>query len=133
MSIKATTHSLDGIIGRLGVDPLMANRFLEQLLMTAKVVTYEQATEIVSVFCKNKLDTYYLAPDPHMPSSNIVLIVRDNMVITVMTKLTNALYGVEGEILGGTRMIRTLEGSLVEDNGWIKRRRQARKKTFKER
>ncbi|HWQ43739.1 MAG TPA: hypothetical protein VN456_17140 [Desulfosporosinus sp.] len=135
--ITATVHSLEGIVCRLGLDPLTVNRFTEEWLRTARRVSFEEATTVAYIFNKTKYTQYYLAPDPTQEGYQVVLIVRDNRVITILTQLTNSLYGVpEAKTMNGTRMIRTLGGEMYEDYGnWVcqlKRKRQKHdKKLYK--
>jgi len=117
--ITATVHSLEGVVCRLGLDPLFVNRFMEDWIQTAHEVSFEEATKVASI---------YLAPDPTKEGYQVVLIVRDNRVITVLTQLTNSLYGVpEAQTVNGTRMIRTLGGELYEDtSNWVRQLRRKR-------
>lgn len=125
--ITATVHSLEGVIGRLGLDPLTVNRFMEEWLQTAHEVSFEEATDVACILNKMKCTKYYLAPDPTQEGYQVVLIVRDNRVITILTQLTNSFYGVpEAKTVNGTRMIRTLGGEMYEDSSnWV---RQLKKK-----
>lgn len=135
--ITATVHSLQGIVCRLGLDPLTVNRFTEEWLHAAHRVTFEEANNVAYIFNRSKYTQYYLAPDPTQEGSQVVLIVRENRVITILTQLTNSLYGVpEAKTMNGTRMIRTLGGEMYEDYGnWVcqlKRKRQKHdKKLYK--
>ena len=126
--LTATVHSLEGVVCRLGLDPLFVNRFMEDWIQTAHEVSFEEATKVASIFNKMKFTKYYLAPDPTKEGYQVVLIVRDNRVITVLTQLTNSLYGVpEAQTVNGTRMIRTLGGELYEDtSNWVRQLRRKR-------
>ena len=131
--ITATVHSLEGVVCRLGLDPLTVNRFMEEWLQTAHEVSFEEATEVACILNKmKKRAKYYLAPDPTQVGYQVVLIVRKNRVITVLTQLTNSFYGVpEAETVNGTRMIRTLGGEMYEDNGnWVRQLRIKHQKNF---
>lgn len=123
--ITATIHSLRGAVSRLGVDPLTVNNFMEEWLKTAREVSFEDANKVAFILNKMKNCHYYLASDPMREDSQIVLIVKNNRVITLLTKLSNSFYGVpEAKTMNGTRMITTLGGEMVEDNGnWIKQLR----------
>jgi len=124
--ITATVHSLEGVVCRLGLDPLTVNRFMKEWLQTAREVSFEEANEVACILNRMKKSTkYYLAPDPNREGYQVVLIVRKNRVITVMTQLTNFFYGVpEAKTVNGTRMIRTLGGEMYEDYGnWVKQLR----------
>lgn len=128
--ITATVHSLEGVVCRLGLDPLTVNRFMKEWLQTAHEVSFKEATEVACIFNKIKYTKYYLAPDPTQEGYQVVLIVRDNRVITILTQLTNSFYGVpEAKTVNGTRMIRTLGGEMYEDNGnWVRQLRKKRQK-----
>ena len=109
--ITATVHSLESVVGRLGIDPLTVNRFMEEWLQTAHEVSFEDATEVACILNKMKNCIYYLAPDPVREGYQVVLIAKKNRVITVLTQLTFSFYGVpEAKTVNGTRMIRTLGG-----------------------
>lgn len=125
--IAATVHSLEGVVYRLGLDPLQANRFMAEWLKTAREVSFEEANEVACILNKMKKSTkYYLAPDPARAGSEVVLIVRKNRLITILTPLTNSFYGVpEAKTVNGTRMIKTLGGEMYEDKGnWVRQLRQ---------
>lgn len=125
--ITATVHCLEGAVCRLGLDPLTANSFMEEWLKTAYEVSFEEATKVACILNRMKKDTkYYLAPDPNREGYQVVLIVRKNRVITILTHLSTSFYGVpEAMTINGTRMIRTLEGEMYEDNGnWVKQLRK---------
>lgn len=128
--ITASVHSLEGVVCRLGLDPLLANRFMVDWLQTAHEVSFEEANKVACIFNKMKFTKYYLAPDPAQEGSQVVLIVRENRVVTILTQLTNSLYGVpEAQSVNGTRMIRTLGGELYEDTGnWVRQLRRKRQK-----
>lgn len=129
--ITATVHSLEGVVCRLGLDPLIVNRFMEKWLQTAHEVSFEDADEVACILNKMKRGTkYYLAPDPTQEGQQVVLIVRKNRVITILTQLTNSFYGVpEAKTVNGTRMIRTLGGEMYEDYGnWVRQLRKRREK-----
>lgn len=129
--ITATVHSLEGVICRLGLDPLIVKRFMEEWLQTAHEVSFEEANEVACILNKMKRCTkYYLAPDPTQEGEQVVLIVRKNRVITVLTQISNSFYGVpEAMTVAGTRMIRTLGGEMYEDNGnWVRQLRKRREK-----
>jgi len=131
--ITATAHSLEGVICRLGLDPLIVNRFMEDWLHTAYEVSFEDANEVACILNRMKRDTkYYLAPDPTQEGRQVVLIVRKNRVITILTQITNSFYGVpEAKTVNGTRMISTLGGEEYEDNGnWVRHLRKRREKYF---
>ncbi|HBW36352.1 hypothetical protein [Desulfosporosinus sp. BICA1-9] len=131
--ITATVHSLEGVICRLGLDPLTVNRFMEEWLQTAHEVSFEEANEVACILNKMKGCTkYYLAPDPIQEGYQVVLIVRKNRVITILTQITNSFYGVpEAKTVDGTRMIRTLGGEMYEDYGnWVRHLRKRREKCF---
>ena len=123
--ITATVHSLESVVGRLGIDPLTVNRFMEEWLQTAHEVSFEDATEVACILNKMKNCTYYLAPDPVREGYQVVLIAKKNRVITVLTQLTFSFYGVpEAKTVNGTRMIRTLGGEMYEDHGnWVRQLR----------
>ena len=123
--ITATVHSLEGVVCRLGLDPLIVNRFMEEWLQTAHEVSFEEATEVACILNKMKRIKYYLAPDPTQEGYQVVLLVRNNRVITVLTQLTNSFYGVpEAKTVNGTRMIKTLGGEMYEDYGnWVRQLR----------
>lgn len=124
--ITATVHSLEGAVGRLGLDPLAVNRFMTEWLQTAREVSFEEATEVACILNKmKKRAKYYLAPDPAQKGNQVVLIVRKNRVITVLTQLSSSFYGVpEAKTVNGTRMIKTLGGEMYEDNGnWVRQLR----------
>ncbi|EGW40979.1 hypothetical protein [Desulfosporosinus sp. OT] len=124
--ITATVHSLEGVVGRLGLDPLAVNRFMAEWLQTAREVSFEEANEVACILNKMKKSAkYYLAPDPMQEGNQVVLIVRKNRVITVLTQLTNSFYGVpEAKTVNGTRMIKTLGGEMYEDHGnWVRQLR----------
>ncbi|MDR3601771.1 MAG: hypothetical protein P4L49_15020 [Desulfosporosinus sp.] len=130
--ITATVHSLEGVVCRLGLDPLTVDRFMKEWLQTAHEVSFEEATEVACILNKMKKCTYYLAPDPTREGYQVVLIVKKNRVITVLTQLTSFFYGVpEAKTVNGTRMIRTLGGEMYEDNGnWVRQLRIRHKKNF---
>ncbi|MDR3544021.1 MAG: hypothetical protein P4L69_24160 [Desulfosporosinus sp.] len=123
--ITATVHSLEGVVSRLGLDPLTVDRFMGEWLQTAREVSFEDATEVACILNRMKKCTYYLAPDPARKGYQVVLIARENRVITVLTQITNSFYGVpEALTVNGTRMIRTLGGEMYEDNGnWVRQLR----------
>ncbi|MDR3542694.1 MAG: hypothetical protein P4L69_17290 [Desulfosporosinus sp.] len=123
--ITATVHSLEGVVGRLGLDPLTVNRFMEEWLQTAYEVSFEDANEVACILNKMKNCAYYLAPDPVREGYQVVLIAKKNRVITVLTQLTTFFYGVpEAKTVNGTRMIRTLGGEMYEDHGnWVRQLR----------
>ncbi|AFQ42632.1 hypothetical protein [Desulfosporosinus meridiei] len=129
--ITATVHSLEGAVSRLGLDPLMVNRFMEEWLQTAREVSFEEANEVACILNKMKRSIkYYLAPDPTREGYQVVLIVRKNRVVTILTQLTNSFYGVpEAQTVNGTRMIKTLGGEMYEDKGnWVRQLRQKHEK-----
>ncbi len=131
--ITATAHSLEGVVCRLGLDPLIVNRFMEEWLQTAHKVSFEEANEVACILNRIKRGTqYYLAPDPSQEGQQVVLIVRKNRVITVLTQITNSFFGVpEAKAINGTRMIRTLGGDMYEDYGnWVRQLRKRREKYF---
>jgi len=128
--ITATVHSLEGVVCRLGLDPLTVNRFMKEWLQTAHEVSFKEATKVAYIFNKIKGSKYYLAPEPTKEGYQVVLIVRDNRVITILTQFTNSFYGIpEAKTVNGTRMIRTLSGEMYEDNSnWVRELRIKRKK-----
>ncbi|MDO0824371.1 hypothetical protein [Desulfosporosinus nitroreducens] len=130
--ITATVHSLEGVVCRLGLDPLTSNRFMEEWLLTAREVSFEEANEVACILNKTKGCKYYLAPDPTREGYQVVLIVKKNRVITILTQITNSFYGVpEAKTVDGTRMIRTLGGEMYEDYGnWVRQLRKRREKSF---
>lgn len=123
--ITATVHSLGSAVSRLGLDPLTVNRFMEEWLKTAREVSFEEANKVALILNKMRNCHYYLAPDPKREGYQVVLIVKNNRVITLFTQLSNSFYGVpEAKTVNGTRMIITLDGEMREDNGnWVKQLR----------
>lgn len=131
--ITTTIHSLDGVICRLGLDPLTVNCFMEEWLQTAREVSFEEANEVVCILNKMKRSIkYYLAPDPRREGYQVVLIVRKNRLVTILTQLTNSFYGVpEAKTVNGTRMIKTLGGEMYEDNGnWVRQLRKRHERIY---
>ncbi|EHQ87659.1 hypothetical protein [Desulfosporosinus youngiae] len=131
--ITATAHSLESVVSRLGLDPLKVSCFMDQWLLTAHEVSFEEANEIACILNKKKRATkYYLAPDPAQEGNQVVLIVRKNRVVTILTQITNSFFGVpEAMTVNGSRMIRTLGGDMYEDNGnWVRQLRRRREKYF---
>lgn len=123
--ITATEHSLEGIVNRLGLDPLTVNHFTENWLQTAHEVSFEDATEVACILNKMKRCKYYLAPDPAQEGRQVVLIVKNNRVVTILTQVTTFFYGVpEASVVNGARMIKTLGGEMYEDYGnWVRQLR----------
>jgi len=58
--ITATVHSLEGVVGRLGLDPLTVNRFMEEWLQTAYEVSFEDANEVACIL--NKIESLLYLP-----------------------------------------------------------------------
>jgi len=125
--MKPLQHSLEGLIKRLGIDPLRVNRFMEEWLKTAKPCTLEEANEVANITRPKRRDKYYLAPDPLKPDEKVLLITRDEKIITLLTALTAQIYGD-----GGTRKIKTMDGKEVQGDGrWVTGHNRQRNKGYR--
>ncbi|MDD4347302.1 MAG: hypothetical protein PHZ11_10595 [Desulfitobacteriaceae bacterium] len=92
----------------------------------AQPCTLSQIREIVYISKSHKRDRYYVAPDPHFPGEQVVLITRDDKVVTILTRLTASIYE------DGVANIKTLGGKEVQgDNRWINTCNRIRKKHYR--
>ncbi len=124
--LTASEHSKKRIIRRLNIDPLNVLGFIEDWLTKAQPRTLEEICEIVYISKPDKRDCYYVVPDPHLPGEQVVLITRDDKVVTILTRLTARMHE------DGTTIIKTLGGKEVQgDNRWIKTCNRIRKKPYK--
>jgi hypothetical protein len=128
--VRISNHALYRAVTRLGIEPLKAYTTLQELFENSKQLSYEEANKIVPITTHvrklNKNQKYYATA---YNGTNIVFIVKDNDIVTLLTPLSSMLYGIEKyDTENGACIIRTMGEDIYEDDDlkWVRRLREKR-------